>query len=105
MAYFSNGTSGMMYEEEYCSKCEHGPSSVDEACCPVWHAHMMHNYDECNNDASILDILIPMEGCFPKKCTMFIRRIKTAKQIQDDIEQEHRASQYDLWKKWKKKKK
>ena len=32
MGYFSNGTEGMMYEEEYCDKCWHGGDNA----CAVW---------------------------------------------------------------------
>ncbi len=67
MGYFSNGTEGMDYEARYCDKCIH-----QEQGCAVWLAHMMHNYDECNNEKSILHILIPRnkEG-WNEKCKMF----------------------------------
>jgi hypothetical protein len=68
MAYFSNGSEGMDYEEEFCSKCLHKNG------CAVWTAHMLHNYKECNNEDSILHILIPRsEGDLAnEKCAMFI---------------------------------
>jgi hypothetical protein len=68
MGYFSNGTEGEMYEEEYCSKCAH----VDG--CAVWDAHMTLNYEECNNEDSILHLLIPRskDGPWNDKCRMFI---------------------------------
>ena len=74
MAYFSNGNEGMQYEEEYCSKCVHGMGKP----CAVWAAHMLHNYDECNNKESILHILIPQDnvkdwGTFAGECKMFIK--------------------------------
>jgi hypothetical protein len=72
MGYFSNGTEGEMYEEEYCSKCVHAKG------CAVWHAHMAHNYAECNKDDSILHLLIPRlkplppaPPIFNDKCLMF----------------------------------
>jgi hypothetical protein len=67
MGYFSNGTEGDLYEEEYCSKCVH----VDG--CAVWTAHMIHNYDECNKPESILHLLIPRSkgGSWNDKCAMF----------------------------------
>jgi len=67
MGYFSNGTEGMMYEDQYCSRCIHGDS------CAVWAAHMIHNYDECNNDNSILHMLIPRteNGLGNQECRMF----------------------------------
>lgn len=30
--------------------------------CAVWAAHMLKNYDECNNEESILHMLIPRDG-------------------------------------------
>lgn len=74
MAYFSNGTEGMMYEEQWCSRCIHNEG------CAVWMAHQLHNYDECNKKESILHELIPMdEKLHPQKCTMFIEAAKTYK--------------------------
>ena len=59
MGYFSNGTEGMDYEARYCDRCVHqGPE--DGPGCAVWFAHFLHNYDECNNDESILHLLIPL---------------------------------------------
>jgi len=55
-----------MYEEKYCAKCAH------EEGCAVWAAHFIHNYDECNNDESILHMLIPREGIYNGKCHMFL---------------------------------
>lgn len=67
MGYFSNGTEGMMYQEEYCAHCLH------ESNCAVWDAHMLLNYDECNNKDSILHMLIPRdEKGFNAKCKMFL---------------------------------
>ena len=68
MGYFSNGTSGMDYYEQYCSRCLH---DKDEGC-PVWTAHLLHNYDECNKPESILHMLIPKEELGNGKCRMFI---------------------------------
>lgn len=60
MGYFSNGTEGEMYESAYCDRCVHqGPE--DGPGCAVWFAHLIHNYDECNNKDSILHMLIPLE--------------------------------------------
>ncbi len=70
MGYFSNGIESMEYEAEYCNKCVH-----QEAGCSVWLAHLLHNYEECNNKESILHILIPRkENGFCDKCTMFINK-------------------------------
>jgi hypothetical protein len=67
MGYFPNGSSGCDYESKYCNRCIH------EDGCAVWLAHMLHNYDECNNKDSILHILIPRskDGLDNEKCEMF----------------------------------
>lgn len=68
MGYFSNGTEGMSYEEHYCCRCLHQDG------CTVWLAHMLHNYKECNNENSILHLLIPLSkgGLDNEQCTMFL---------------------------------
>lgn len=70
MGYFPNGTEGMLYEEQYCNRCVHSKS---EQGCAVWLAHMLKNYAECNNEDSILHMLIPRddETCGNKQCLMF----------------------------------
>jgi hypothetical protein len=86
MAYFSNGTEGMMYQERYCSKCR----NYINGGCAIWDAHLFYAYEECNNDGrtsrdgertypktnakSILDMLIPIdkETHFAAKCSMFL---------------------------------
>lgn len=73
MGYFSNGSEGMAYEERYCSRCPHqGPP--DGPGCSVWLAHMLKNYEECNNEDSILHILIPLteDKLGNQQCTMFL---------------------------------
>lgn len=72
MGYFSNGTEGMDYEAEYCDRCLH--QKPDDGGCAVWLAHMLHNYDECNNEKSILHLLIPIskDGCANEQCKMFL---------------------------------
>lgn len=69
MGYFSNGTEGMCYQEKYCDKCYWG----DKACA-IWFAHMEYNYEECNNDKSILNMLIPRskDGLSNEKCKGFV---------------------------------
>jgi hypothetical protein len=66
MGYFSNGTEGDLYENRYCMRCWH------QGDCAVWDAHMLYNYDECNNKESILHILIPRDGIKNLECKMFI---------------------------------
>lgn len=73
MGYFANGTEGAIYEAQYCERCVHyGPE--DGPGCMVWFAHLLHNYDECNNDDSILHLLIPRsaDGLSNEQCKMFI---------------------------------
>lgn len=73
MGYFANGTEGMAYEEHYCRRCIHdGPEEGPG--CPVWLAHLLYNYDECNNEDSILHLLIPRskDGLNNLECTMFV---------------------------------
>lgn len=71
MGYFSNGTEGMAYEAHYCDKCIHRGSETGG--CGVWLAHMLRNYDDCNDENSILHLLIPRnkEG-WNEQCTMFV---------------------------------
>jgi hypothetical protein len=69
MGYFSNGTEHMIYEDNVCSKCAHFGD------CAVMDAHMIHNYDECNNDKSILDMLIPRKDVHNDKCKMFLDKV------------------------------
>ena len=77
MGYFPNGDAGIFYEEEYCSKCIHGPEAVerrgDDNHCVVWLAHLLHNYHECNKPDSILHMLIPRtEPLGNERCKMFL---------------------------------
>ena len=79
MGYFSNGTEGDMFEDKWCSRCVHvGPP--DGPGCPVMLAHVLHNYNECNNPDSILHLLITRgkaENGFHQECRMFVDTGKT----------------------------
>lgn len=69
MGYFSNGTEGMIYQDMYCSHCQHDKNND----CPIWLAHLLNNYEECNKPESILHILIPRnESGQNEQCKMFI---------------------------------
>ena len=57
MAYFSNGSEGMAYESRWCDRCVHQHPVHS---CPCWDVHMLYNYEECNNPASILHKMIPL---------------------------------------------
>ena len=65
MGYFPNGTAGDDYENRYCCSCIHYPS------CAVMEAHKDYNYRDCNDDTSILHMLIPREGVVNQRCRMF----------------------------------
>jgi len=70
VGYFPNGISGLMYEERYCSKCVH------ESGCAVMEAHELYNYEECNNEESILHLLIPRdENGHNRQCAMFVPKL------------------------------
>jgi hypothetical protein len=83
MAYFPNGTSGMIYEEEYCANCIHGRGPAAERGCMVMLIHNLFNYDQCKEDErgkaieAILDLLIPRtkDDLGAEQCTMFRARV------------------------------
>ena len=70
MGYFSNGTEGECYEDEYCARCIHYDG------CAVLLLHMIHNYKESNKEDSFLHILIPRSKNRNLKCNMFFERGK-----------------------------
>jgi hypothetical protein len=77
MGYFSNGSEGMDYEEQFCRRCIHyGPEEGPG--CPVWLAHLLFNYEECNRESNahtMLDMLIPREDSVGNlECTMFVEQ-------------------------------
>jgi hypothetical protein len=72
MGYFSNGSEGDCYEAEFCSRCVHQNGPDGESGCAVMLAHLLRNYDECNNKESILHILIPRDkDGWNEQCKMF----------------------------------
>jgi hypothetical protein len=86
MGYFSNGCEGMDYEEQYCSRCVH--QATDNGGCAVFLAHLLHNYDECNNDKSILHLLIPRskDKLGNEQCAMFYEDTSKPHPDQLDLE-------------------
>jgi hypothetical protein len=68
MGYFSNGTEGELYYEDYCSRCVHNKNED----CPIWDAHLLFSYRDCNNPESILHMLIPRDGIENKACRLFL---------------------------------
>lgn len=76
MAYFPNGTSGMIYVDQWCSRCTNWKDLDDgRGCgCPIQDLHLAHNYDQVKNEdiKMILETFIPTkEDGFPDKCLMF----------------------------------
>ena len=73
MAYFANGTSGQMFEEQWCERCVHYGTATKG--CPVFGAHLLYSYELCNQKQHpgkiILDMLIPND-C--NSCAMFVSR-------------------------------
>ena len=91
MAYFSNGSEGRDYEEQYCSRCanhrEHPDQPMgDVADCAVWALHFDYNYEQGGKTKlgkaikNILDTLIPMDGIYAGECSMFLERQDVVKQ-------------------------
>ena len=62
MAYFSNGSEGMAFDDE-CQECKYGKDP-----CPIAKVQSLYNYDACNNDTAtkILNDLVEDSG----KCKM-----------------------------------
>lgn len=88
MGYFSNGTEGDLYQEQWCMRCRNWgvddlSKSSGQPGCPVWDVHLFHSYELCNSKEAgkqILDFLIPRidhtfsDGITHKingKCVMF----------------------------------
>ncbi len=79
MAYFANGTDGMIYEEKYCDHCLHFGDEDGIEGCPILLIHDLYNYDQCKPRSTvektikeILELLIPTMDSYPDKCKMFI---------------------------------
>lgn len=58
MAYFSNSTDGMLFDEQ-CAVCKYGDKP-----CPIALVQGHYNYDACNNPTAraILDTLVREDG-------------------------------------------
>lgn len=64
MAYFSNGSEGMVFDEQ-CALCRYGNDP-----CPIFAVQLNYNYDACNNEIAtkILNDLITNDGtCYMYK--------------------------------------
>lgn len=76
MGYFANGTEGDMFEAQWCNRCVH---EDDEKGCPVFLAHILYAYEECNSKSNakvMLDMLIPRKRASNAQCAMFHERPK-----------------------------
>jgi len=73
MGYFPNGTSGELYQDEFCSRCLFS-NRREGISCPIWRLHLVHNYDECNKPDSFLHALIPRDGIDNERCKFFVDR-------------------------------
>lgn len=73
MGYFSNGTEGEMYEEEFCSRCVHYGEAGES--CAILQVHAIWNYDQNRKDKKeirdLLDDLIPRLNDGNEECNMF----------------------------------
>ena len=68
MAYFSNGTQGMDYQDRYCANCA---NADEDGCCGIWDAHLLYSYGAEGDLEGVLDILIPSDAAGnPTKCSM-----------------------------------
>ena len=82
MAYFPNGTSGMIYQDQYCENCRNWRDMKDDRGpgCPIWDLHLMMNRNQCKDTElgklwkKALDHFIPMDkdDVYPKECRMFL---------------------------------
>lgn len=78
MGYFSSGTEGMTYQEQWCDRCANCGDETYEFGCSVWDLHTLYQSerDETREDGGavgrLLDSLIPVttDG-FNGKCKMF----------------------------------
>lgn len=72
MAYFPNGTSGQMYQEQYCDNCIHDKNND----CPILLLHLLWNYDQQEDETKrrTLETFIPSteDGLSAEQCTMFV---------------------------------
>lgn len=69
MGYFSNGTEGAIFQEQYCIRCVHDRNED----CRIWLLHLLHNgAKESSETQHILDTLMPRsEDGLTNTCAMF----------------------------------
>ena len=77
MGYFSNGTEGLLYQEEFCFRCRNFRDVDDDRGkgCPVYDLHLLYNGEE--DKESLLDFLIPRaaDGLSNEQCSMFLEDV------------------------------
>lgn len=72
MGYFSNGTEGEAYEEQYCAKCAN--ANTDNGFCPIMNLHSSWNYEQHSDPLkkAALEHFIPRsEKGWNEQCKMF----------------------------------
>jgi hypothetical protein len=78
MAYFSNSTEGMIYQDQHCSKCvnwrDNPAHQGGGEGCPVWDLHILYNYDR--DSFPFLEFLIPRsrDKLDNEQCSMFLEK-------------------------------
>ena len=81
MAYFSNGSEGMILDEQ-CMSCVFG-----EEACPIALAHAVFNYDQCRNDKlrKCLTMLVNDKGICVFREMMIFRGLFDPNQLRLDL--------------------
>jgi hypothetical protein len=84
MGYFPNGTANDIYREKYCNQCFHDRNGD----CPIVLLHLVHNYDECNNEHSFLHALIPRNktDCDNEECKLFVPNERVRPELETSVE-------------------
>lgn len=80
MAYFSNGTEGMILDDQ-CAECPVGES--EDSCCPVHAIQMLYNYDQLKKGneqlKEAMNVLVDDKG----KCQMRVAILKATVERDD----------------------
>ncbi len=83
MGYFSNGSEGEHYQAGWCDQCAHDDYAAGKFC-PVWSAHLGHNYGASDEVRGILDSFIPQIGAFNGGCRMFVAESPALQGMEDE---------------------
>lgn len=78
MAYFPNGTSGEMLDDQ-CDECPLG-----KAACPIFLVQMLHNYDQCSNEKlkDAMNLLINEKGICQMRPMLLRAGVKTPEEME-----------------------